>query len=168
MAANHSLSASRMLEASHRPKPLLEVAVVSLQTIIEVLRAAMLRAGEDSTNGGRIARRFVGYDALWHFACPGDLTFEERLRRSSVAPCAEVDVHDLALLIDRPITVGPSALEAAVSFIHAPLPPYRRSVRAGSLCEKRQESLYPAVDGAPIDHDATLGDVLPAVELPRP
>jgi len=158
MAANHSVSGSRMLEASHRPKPLLEVAVVSLQTVIQVLRAAMLCAGEDSTNGGRIARRFVGYDALWYCACPGDRTFEERLRRSSVAPYAEVDVHDLALLIDRSITVGPSAVEAAVCFIHAPLPPYRHSVRAGSLCEKRQESMYPAVDGAPIDHDATLGE----------
>jgi hypothetical protein len=39
MAANHSVSGSRMLEASHRPKPLLEVAVISLQTIIQVLRA---------------------------------------------------------------------------------------------------------------------------------
>ena len=64
MAANHGVSGSRMLEASHRSKPLLEVAVVSLQTVIQVLRAAMLCAGEDSTNGGRIARRFVGYDAL--------------------------------------------------------------------------------------------------------
>jgi hypothetical protein len=88
MAANHSVSASRTLEASHRPKPLLEVAVVSLQTIIQVLRAAMLRGGEDSTNGGRIARRLVGYDTFWHFACPGDRPFEEGLRRSSVAPCA--------------------------------------------------------------------------------
>ena len=112
-----------MLEASHRPKPLLEVAVISLQTIIQVLRAAMLRAGEDGTNGGRIARRPVGYDTLWHCACPGDRTFEEHLRRSSVAPYAEVDVYDLALLIDCSITVGPSTVEAALRFIHAPLPP---------------------------------------------
>ncbi len=137
MAANHSVSASRMLEAPHRPKPLLEVAVVSLQTIIQVLRAAMLCAGEDSTNGGRIARRFVGYDALWYCACPGDRTFEERLRRSSVAPYAEVDVHDLAMLVDRPIAVGPSAVEAAVRFVDTPFPAYRPSVRAGSLREER-------------------------------
>ena len=128
----------------------------------------MLCAGEDSTNGGRIARRFVGYDTLWHCACPGDRTFEKRLRRSSVAPCAEVCVHYLALLIDRSITVGPSAVGAAVCFIHAPLPTYRRSVRAGSLCEKRQESLYPAVDGAPIDHDAELGEPLCDVGVAEP
>jgi hypothetical protein len=73
----------------------------------------MLCAGEDSTNGGRIARRLVGYDTFWHFACPGDRPFEERLRRSSVAPYAEVDVRDLALLIDCSITVGPSAVETA-------------------------------------------------------
>jgi hypothetical protein len=72
--------------------------------------------------------------------------------------CSEVCVHYLALLIDRPIAVGPSAVEAAVRIVNAPLPAYRHSVRAGSLYEKRQESLYPAVDGAPIDHDATLGE----------
>jgi hypothetical protein len=62
-----------MLEPSHRPKPLLEVAVVSLQTIIQILRAAMLCAGENTTYSGRIARRFVGYDTLWHYACPGEI-----------------------------------------------------------------------------------------------
>ncbi len=36
--------------------------------------------------------------------------------------------------------------------------PYRHSVSAGSLCEKLHEALYPAVDGAPIDHEATLGE----------
>ena len=134
------------------------VAVASLQTIIQVLRAAMLCAGEDSTNGRRIARRLVGYDTFWHFACPGDRPFEEGPRRGGVASLAEVCVHYLALLIDRSIAVGPSTVEAAVRFVNAPLPAYRHSMRAGSLCEKRQEALYPAVDGAPIDHDATLGE----------
>ena len=102
----------------------------------------MLCAGEDSTNGERIARRLVGYDTFWHyFACPGDRPFEEGPRRGGVAPFAEVCVHYLALLIDRSIAVGPSAVEAAVLFTHAPLPPYRHSVRVGSLCEKRQEAL---------------------------
>jgi hypothetical protein len=74
----------------------------------------MLCAGEDSTNGGRIASRLVGYDTFWHFACPGDRPFEEGPRRGGVAPLAEVCVHYyLALLIDRSIAVGPSAVEAA-------------------------------------------------------
>lgn len=124
MAANHSVSGSRILEASHRPQPLFEVAVVSLQAIIEVLGALMLCAGEHSTNGGRIAPRFVGYDTFWHCACPSDRAFEESLRRSGVAPLTKVGVHDLAILIDRPIAVSPSTIEAAVRFIYLPFLAY--------------------------------------------
>src|SRR5215204_6127689 len=130
MAANHSVSGSRMLEASHRPKPLLKMSMVSLQTIVQVLQAAMLCAGEDSTNGGRIARRLVGYDTFWHFACPGDRPFKEGPRRGGVATLAEVGIYDLAILIDRSIAVGPAAIETAVRFVNAPRRAYRHSVRA--------------------------------------
>ena len=84
----------------------------------------------------RVTPRPVGDDALWCTAYPSDGTYEETPCRTSVTPLAEVDVHDLAMLVDRTIAVGPSAVEAAIYLIHVPLPAYRPSVRAGSLHEQ--------------------------------
>jgi hypothetical protein len=120
----------------------------------------VLDGREHRPNGGRIAPRPVGDDASWRYARPGDRAFEEGLRCSGVAPLAEVDIHDLAILIDRPIAVGPSAIEAAVRFVNTPLPTYWPGVMAGSLHEERQESLHPAVDGASVDHDPAFGEPL--------
>ncbi len=117
----------------------------------------MLDARQDRSYCRRVTPRPVGNDALWCTVCPADRTFEESLRRSGVTPLAEVDVQDLAMLVDRPIAVGPSAIEAAIRFIYVPLPAYWHSARAGSLCKKRQEPLNPAVNRAPINHNATLG-----------
>ena len=97
----------------------------------------MLDVRQDHPQRRRVTPRPVGDDALWGTACPGDGTFKESPRRSGVTPFAEVDVHDLAMLVDRPIAVGPSAVEAAVRFVDAPIPAYRLSVQAGSLCEER-------------------------------
>jgi hypothetical protein len=89
-------------------------------------------------------------------ACSADRTLEESLRRSGVAPLAEVGVHNLPILVNGPIAVGPSAVEAAIRFVDPPLPTYWYSVSVGSLRKQRQELLYPAVDRAPIDHNAAL------------
>jgi hypothetical protein len=96
----------------------------------------MLDVRQDHPQRRRVTPRPVGDDALWGTSCPGDGTFKESPRRSGVTPFAEVDVHDLAMLVDRTIAVGPSAVEAAVRFVDAPIPAYRPSVRAGSLREQ--------------------------------
>ena len=77
-----------------------------------------------------------------------------------ITALAKVRVHDLALLIDRPIAVGPSAIEPAVRFIDAPLPANWSSVRAGSLHEEWQEAPHPAVDGTSVDHNPAFGEHL--------
>jgi hypothetical protein len=41
-------------------------------------------------------------------------------------------------------------------------------VKAGGFCEERQEPLYPAVNRAPIDHDATLGEPFDNVSVTQP
>ena len=113
-------------------------------------------------------QRPVGDDALWCTAYPSDGTYEETPCRTSVTPLAEVDVHDLAMLVDRTIAVGPSAVEAAVRFIDTPLPAYWLAVKAGGFGEERQEPLYPAVNRAPIDHDATLGEPFDNISVTQP
>jgi hypothetical protein len=73
----------------------------------------MLDTRQDHPQRRWVTPRPVSDDALWCTACPSDGKFEESPRRSSVTPLAKVDVHDLAMLVDRPIAVGPSAIEAA-------------------------------------------------------
>jgi hypothetical protein len=120
----------------------------------------MLDTRQDRPQRRRVTPRPVCDDALWCTAYPSDGTYEETPCRISVTPLAEVDVYDLAMLVDRTIAVGPSAVEAAIRLIHVPLPAYRPSVRASSLREQWQEALDPAVDGAPVDHDAAFGKPL--------
>ena len=74
--------------------------------------------------------------------CLADRTLEESLRCSGVASLAEVGVHNLPILVDCPIAVGPSAVEAAIRFFNPPLPTYLYSVSVGSLRKQRQELLF--------------------------
>ena len=136
MAADHHVSGRRILEAAHRPQSLLKVAVIALQSVFQVSRAPMLDAWQDRPQRRRLTPRPVGDDALWCTVYLSDGTYEETPCRFSVTPLAEVDVHDLAMLVDRTIAVGPSAAEAAICLIHVPLPAYWPSVRAGSLREQ--------------------------------
>ena len=136
MAADHDVSERRILEAAHRPQSLLKVAVIALQSVIQVSGAPMLDTWQDRPQRRRVTPRPVGDDALWCIAYPSDGTYEETPCRISVTPLAEVDVHDLAMLVDRTIAVGPSTVEAAICLIHVSLRAYWPSVRAGSLHEQ--------------------------------
>jgi hypothetical protein len=74
-----------------------------------------------------------------------------------VTPPGQQDVDDLAMLVDRPVQVGPLAGD-----LHGRLivePPVTRSVAAwpGRLDELRGEALEPAVDGGVIHGDSALG-----------
>ena len=86
MAPTERVGAGQPLEAAHRPQSLLEVAVITLQAVVQALREAVLDARENRPNGGRIAPRPVGDNALRRYACLDDRTFEESPRRSAVAP----------------------------------------------------------------------------------
>jgi len=136
MSANNNVSGRRMLEAPHGSQSLLEMTMIALQSVIQVSRAPMLDTWQESAQRRRVTPRPVGDDALWCTVYPSDGTYEEAPCRFSVTPLAEVDVHDLAILVNRTIAVGPSAVEAAIRLIHVPLPAYRPSVRAGSLREQ--------------------------------
>ncbi len=97
----------------------------------------MLDAWQDRPQRRRVTPRPVGDDALGCYARPGDRTFEEGPCRSGVAPLAEVGVHNLAVPIDRPIAVSPTAIEAAVRLVYSPFLAYPPAVSVGSLREKR-------------------------------
>ena len=68
---------------------------------------------------------------------------EESARCGSIRPLADVDAHDLAVLIDGSTAVRPACLQSA-------------SVGTGGVVEERQEALHLSVDSAPIPDAAAL------------
>ena len=72
--------------------------MVTLKLIVQVFGAAMLDAGQDRTQRGRVALRFVGDDPLRNHAGFGDGALEEGPCRRGVAPLAELRIDDLSML----------------------------------------------------------------------
>jgi hypothetical protein len=70
MAADHDISGRRILEAAHRPQSLLKVAVIALQSVIQVSGAPMPDAWQDRPQRRRVTSRLVGDDTLWRTAYP--------------------------------------------------------------------------------------------------
>ena len=158
VAAAEAVRRGALLEAAHRAQPLLEVAVVALQAVVQVLGRAMLGVGHRRPQGGRVAPGLVGDDALRPDAGLGDGPLEEGAGGGRGAPFGDVDVHHLAVLVDRPVAVGPATVQPAVGLVHPPARADRPPVAAGRLAQQRQVAPHPAVDRAPVDGQAALGE----------
>jgi hypothetical protein len=85
---------------------------------------------------------------------------EEPPGRGQVTPLGQQHVNDLAVLVDRPLQVGPQASHLDVSLIGKP--PVTRDVTAGpgGLDELGSEPLHLPVDRDVIGGDAALGEQL--------
>src|SRR5687768_688997 len=114
MSTGDDVSRDRLLEPAHRIEALFEVAVIALQTIVQVLRGPVLRVWEDGPSGGRIALRFVGGHLHRCYLCLVHGTLEEGFGRSAVPALREVGVHYLTDLIDRAVHVAPRPIQACV------------------------------------------------------
>jgi hypothetical protein len=83
---------------------------------------------------------------------------EECRRRRAVATLGREDVDDLAVLIDRPVQVGPPSGDLDVGLIDEP--PVTASMAGGSCCvdELRRERLHPPLDRHVVHDEAALGE----------
>jgi hypothetical protein len=82
---------------------------------------------------------------------------KKRRAGRQVTPRRQQNIYDLAMLIDRPVEIGPLASDLQVGLIDEPPVPGSMPTRPGSLDELRGEALYPSVDGHVINGDAALG-----------
>lgn len=98
------------LEAAHRAHPLLQMAVIALNSIVQVARTTMLGVGKDCTQGGRVALGPIRGHPLWPHARLVNRTLEERLRRFAIPPLREIGVNHLPMLIDRAVDICPAPL----------------------------------------------------------
>jgi len=107
-------------------------------------------------------------DHLRRVAVRGQRSGEERARGGDVSALRQVHVDDLALLVDRPVDVGPDAGDLDVGLVDEPAVPRQVPSRPGCVDQQRREALHPAIEGDVIDLDAPLGEQLLEVPVGQP
>lgn len=160
MPTHNRVGTYRLLEASHRIQALFEMSVVALHGVVEVFRCPMFNARENCAEGRRTAFGLVRGDPLWPYTRLVDRALEERLGSLGVAPLRKVGIDHLPILVDRSVDIGPASLEPDICLVNPPFCADWTSMSAGSLTEEWQKPLDPAIHGAPVNHQASLGEPL--------
>jgi hypothetical protein len=107
MPAREHVGGNQVLEPAHRPQALLEVAVITLQAVVEVMRRAVLYRRQDGPECRWVAAGFVSRDPLGGDASLVHGVLEEGPRGRGVPPFTDEHIHDLAVLVDGAVAVGP-------------------------------------------------------------
>src|SRR5712691_7170178 len=93
---------------------------------------------------------------------------EKPPRRSGIAPGRDVDVDDLAVLVDGSVDVAPPAGDLHVGLIDVPTIADRMPAGSGRVGEERREALHPPVHRDVIDLDPTLGEEFLDIAIGEP
>src|SRR5687767_7120948 len=99
------------LEAPHRPHPSLEKLVVAFESIVQVLGAPVFGRGQQGAQRRRVAFGLVARNAGGGYVGRGDGAVEEGVSGCCVAMVAQVDVDDLAALIEAAKDVSPASAD---------------------------------------------------------
>ena len=172
MPASNRVGRPWLLEPTHGIQALFEMPTVALYAIVQVLRCPMLNAGQHCAEGRRVTFGFVGRDPLRPHAYLIDRALEESLRCLGVAPLRKVGVNDLSILVNCAIDIRPAPLQTHIRLIDTPFCPDWSPMSTSSFATERGcplgQTLDPAVHGAPVNHETTLGKPLDNVGLAQP
>jgi hypothetical protein len=94
-------------QALHRPQPGPQPPVIRLDRIVRVLLHGVQRRGDQLVEHLRVDGRAVGRD-LGRDRADAQRASEEAPRGRQVPPCRQLDVDDLAVLVDRPVGISPA------------------------------------------------------------
>ena len=128
--------------------------MVGFDPVVRVLGGVMKRAGQQLDDRPRERRSPVGHD-LFGCAVSVERGCEEPSGRVEVATWRDVDVDDLAVLIDCQVDVPPPARDLHIRFVDEPTVPY--CVAAGERCVDEQ-------GGEALDRPVEVGVVAPAYD----
>ncbi len=120
---------------------------------------------QDRGECGRVDRRFVGRRQRRHDVGTLDRPRQECGGCSRVTCGADVDIDDLAFLIDRTKCIAPTATYAYIRLINAPLVPDTTATGTCCFLRQRGELLDPVEDRGRIDQDAAFGEQLSEVSV---
>ena len=145
----------------------LEPAVVAFDPVVLVLAGVVQRGRNQVLDHVRQRRRPVG-DDLTRVTVDSQGSGEERPRGGDVATLRDVHVDHLAVLVDRPVDVGPDPGDLDVGLVDEPAIPGQVPDRPGRVDQQRREPLHPPIEGDVVDLDATLGEKLFEVPVGQP
>src|SRR6266516_1174950 len=149
-----------LFQAPHGPEPGLEPSVICLDRVVRVLLDDVQRRGYQLVEDPRVDRRAVGRD-LGRDRAGAQRPGEEAPRGRQVTPPRQQNIYDLAVLIDRPVEIGPLTGDLQVGLVGKPPVTGSVAARPVRLDELGGEPLDPPVDSDVIDGDSTLGQQLP-------
>jgi hypothetical protein len=112
-------------QSAHRPQPRFQSVMVGLDWVVRVPLDGMQRRGDQLIEDPRISRCPVGGDLGWDRAC-AQRAGEEPPGRSQVTPLGQHHVDDLAVLLNRPVQIRPTAGDLDVGLIAEPPVPRAR------------------------------------------
>ena len=121
------------LHPAHRPEPGLEPAVVAFDPVVLVLAGVVQRGRKQLLDHVRQSRRPVG-DDLGRVTVDGQRSGEEPPRGGDVPTLRHIHVDDLAVLVDRPVDVGPDPGDLDIGLVdEPPIPGQVPTGRAASI-----------------------------------
>ncbi len=158
MTTGKDIDGRGLFEATHRIEPLFQMPVVALDPVVQVFRRPMFDVREHLTDRRWVARCLVGRHALRFDSRVFDSTREEGVGCLRIAPLRNIGIDHLAILVDRPVEVGPATLQADIPCIDAPPIAEWSAIGAGGFPKQREQALDPALDGAAIHHEPAFSE----------
>jgi hypothetical protein len=172
MPTTELVRADNLLESAHRPDPPLQVLMVPFESVVQLRRGAMLRLGQHGSYDLGISLRFIRCKLGWLDVTGFNGLLEEGVGRSRIPTIMEVDINELAVLVNCPINVPPASADRQIGLINAPAMTNREAMHARRRNEAWGERADPVVDGTRITTDAArseprgdLGIAQPGAEL---
>jgi hypothetical protein len=115
--------------------------------------------GDQLVEDPQVDKRAVGRD-LGRDSAGAQRPGEETPRGRQVTPPRQQNIYDLAMLIDRPVEIGPLTSDLQVGLVDKPPVTGSVAARPGRLDELGGEPLDPPVDSDVIDGDSAIGQQL--------
>ncbi len=157
VTSDHDKSSLVVFESSHRPKPSFQPAVIALNPIVLMLLGVMKRVRDELLNCCLQRLSQIG-DDLIRFAMRGQRSGEESARRCNVTPRGDVDVDDLAMLVNCPVNVTPNTGDFDVGFVNEPPAANSVATRPRRVDQQGREALHPTVDRDVINLDTAFSE----------
>ncbi len=157
MTGRHGSRRLQSLQSAHGTQSSLQLTVIGFDRVIGVLLDNMQRSRQLFLEDPRVGVSPVGRH-LDPTDTDGQRPSEEPPGCGQIAADAEHDVDDLAVLVDRPVQVGPAAGDPDVGLVDEPAVTGQPAARAGGFDELGGEPLDPPVDGYVVNADAAFGE----------
>ena len=142
MPAGEEVGRGRLLEATHRSQPLLQLPMIPRTAGVEGAGAAMFTCRQHVAEGSGIARRRIRDHPWWQYvrSCHG-LCADGR-SSGCIPPFRAIGSTDVTMLINCALDLGPRPIEADIPCIHPPRLTHWSSVCPRGFSKPWEQALH--------------------------